>query len=903
MMRYITDIRAARQVVRKAVDIVKVISDDLGPADKQTGSDSFWFCPFHGEVKSPSFGVHSQLQIYKCFGCQVGGDAVAWTTNFHGMSVGEAIDKLATAYQVDLSAYYRPPTPEEIERFRYQEICEEAAKFCSQSLLNNKQMLDWYKSDTGFDLDQIVTYDIGYCVSSDNLIQHLFSKIQGVTQDDIDKLEFTNRLMWTNSLVYPIRDDSGRVARFYNKPMAAPADFGGKYVGTSQRHPLFTHKLLFGFNVVKRELRKNGYVLRVNEGFKAAIASGGVAVMGTQVHEPQIELMRDHQVKEVRVAFDGDAPGRAAAVRLLDQMKMFDGMNLLIVKMPEGKQIDSIRKEYGQEAVEIIFKTAVLPVQFFIDMRRDTTGALTIENKWALVTELREHLSAIPDIQLDLTAAYLHSVLGVDPASVKAYVVELKLAGTGLMNRDAEQTVLQQTLLNPKVWSSVKQNITDVKAFTSAANQHLFTSLDIAHNKARDNGIPDSVTIQVVRDEMKLAFQQFPDLHKSIDTVLTGQSKYDFADALQKVVDLHRRRKGIEQSRMLQATLQDLGKTTNEALSKYRRQMVSSMEVKQDDTSTPVTLADATRREIEERSLRKSAIVGHDFSQLRDVDGKQHMLLLGHALAMSGLQKGHQIVISAYSGVGKSLLGLQMATAISVCPHPQDQVPVLWIPLEMTPLETTMRQVSMLSGVNNSKVQAGMMNAEEQSRVDAALDMIAKGQFFVKKPKSGSIDEIFAIADEYHFKYGIKGLVLDYIQLIAPGDADKGLSREQVIGRASKVMKNQIAESMEIFSMCIAQQNRQNYVAGETGKIENIGGSYQIAQDADDVLLLTEKTPEQMAEAKDRGNRRSFLDKRRGGSSDISLDLDLDVSKMVSLRWAECISPEQLMGLSKGLKV
>lgn len=902
MISYIADVRAARAAVRKALDIVQVIADDLGPANKVTGSDSFYFCPFHGEVKNPSFGVHSQLQIYKCFGCQVGGDVVAWTQNYHGMNQPEAIQKLSVTYNVDLSAYYRPPTPEEIQRFKYQQICEEAAQFCCSSLMSNKQMREWYISDTGFDLDQIATYNVGYCISPDNLIQHLFQKIPGVTQDDIDKLEFTDRLMWTNSIVYPIRDEVGQVARFYAKPLSPPADFGGKYKGTSQRHPLFTHKLLFGFDVAKKELRKNGATLRVNEGFKAAIASAGVAVMGTNIHEDQITLMRDHNVKEIRVAFDGDAAGRAASVRLLDVMAQFNGINLLLVKMYEGKQIDSMRKEFGKEAVDIVFETAVLPVQFFIDLRRDQNGELTIENKWGLVTELREHLSTIPDIQLDLTAQYLHSVLGVDPASVKTYVVDLKLGGTGLLNRDAEATVLQGVLLNNKFWSSIKQNITDVKAFTTAGSQHIFTALDIAYKKARDNGVPDSVTVQVVRDELKLAFPQFPELYKAIDSLLQTSSKYEFGDALQKVVDLHRRRVGIEQSRLLQSMLGDLGKGTNEILSKYRRHMVSSMEVKQDDTGTPITLADATRKEIEERTLRKSAIVGHDFSVLRDIDGKDHVCMTATSLAMSGLQKGHQIVVSAYSGVGKSLLGLQMGTAISVCPHPQDQVPVLWIPLEMTALETTMRQISFLSGVNNSKVQAGMLNVEEQARVDAALDMIARSQFYVKKPKTGSIDEIFAIVDEYHFKYGIQGVILDYIQLIGPGDSDKGASREQVIGRASKVMKNNIAVDMNIFSMCIAQQNRQNYVAGETGKIENMGGSYQISQDADDVLLLAEKTPEQMADAKDKGNRRGFLDKRRGGSSDIQIDYELDVYKDVSLRWTECVTPQMLMGLAKGLK-
>jgi DNA primase len=310
MLKFLSDSRAARATLRKQLDIVKVIEDDLGPAAKITGMDHFYFCPFHGEIKSPSFGAHIQYQIYKCFGCQVAGDVVSWVINYHGVSINEAIDRLATTYNIDLSAYYRAPTPEEIQANKYHEIMEEATRFFSKNLLSNTTTLDWYKSDTGFDLDQIVTYDIGYSNSPDHIAQHLFQALKGISQVDIEQLEFDNRLMWTNSLVYPIRNYVGQVARFYCKPLSAPSDFGGKYVGTSSHHPLFTHKLLFGLNVLRKDLKKSGSKLRVCEGFKAAIASNGVAVMGTQIHEPQIELMREVGVKEIRVAFDGDEAGK-----------------------------------------------------------------------------------------------------------------------------------------------------------------------------------------------------------------------------------------------------------------------------------------------------------------------------------------------------------------------------------------------------------------------------------------------------------------------------------------------------------------------------------------------------------------------------------------------------------------
>ncbi len=899
MNRTLTDIKSAHNRVRKALDIVKVVSDDLGPPTKETGNDSLWCCPFHSE-NSPSFGVHSQLQIYKCFGCHKGGDVVSWTQNFYGLTWPESIYLLAVKYSVDISDFERPPSPEEVTQNRYISICDAAAKFCCTQLFNNKTLLDWYKTDTGFTAEQIVDHEVGWTQSTDTLIRHLFSTVPSLTQDDVDKLEFTNKLMWNNSLVYPIKDASGKTMRFYNKPMSPPPDFGGKYVGTSHKHPLFTHKLLYGFHLARKELRGSKYSVRVVEGQKAAIASGGVAMMGSALHADQIQLLHDHQIKEIVVAFDGDAAGRAASVRLLDDVALMDNVNILVVKLPDDTQPDDIVKNQGMAALDKLFKDAILPIQFFVDTKRDATGEIPTKDRFSLIQELRGFLTSIPELHLDLTAKYLSDELTIDILSIKSFVTDLKLTKSGLLNKESELSIIRHVMFNPRAWSVVRQAIVDPRAFTTGAYQYVFGALDSCHVKARNLSGPDSVTIQALRDEISLLFSQFKELPQVIDTILTTEPKYEFMDALNRTVDLFRRRTGIEQSRVFQAMMQDLGKPTGEMVSKFRRELVSGLEIRKDDMSTPVLLAEAVQAEIIARQANRSDIIGHDFSRIVDIDGQVIPCLTGLTLALSGLQKQHQIVISANSGVGKSLLALQMAVALSICPKPADQVPVLWIPLEMNEIEITMRIISMISGIDNNKVQRANFTTEENSRYLKAMDMIAKSQFYIKKPMIGSIDEIFSIYDEFKFKYGIEVGILDYLQLISAGEADKRSSREETIGRASKVLKRQVAEGMKIASIAIAQLNRTDFKAGEARKQENVGGSYQIAQDADDLMTLAEKTEQQMQEEKGmKGNRRIFLDKRRGGASDVMIDADLDWNRRINLRYVECISPGQMMGFKK----
>lgn len=901
MDTHISNITGACQELKRQLDIVKIISDDLGPAPKNSGQDHFWCCPFHNEA-TPSFSAHSTIQVYKCFGCKTGGDVISWVQNYHGMSNPEAVKYLANKYAINISSFERPATPEEIQTQRYYAIMDEAAEYCNVQLLNNKQVLQWYLNDSGLDLEKIVDYQVGYNVSNDVIIRHLYSKFPNLSQDDVDKLEFGNRLMWNDALVYPVKNATGRTARFHNKPLAPPADFGGKYAGNSHKHPLFTHKLIFGFSLLRKNLRNNKYSLRIAEGQKAAMASCGCAILGSSVHDSQIELLRDHHVHEVRFAFDGDAAGRAASVRLLDQMHLMSDINVLVARVPDDKQPDDILKTNGKAALDEVFKNAGIPLRFYVDQYRNpSTGEISIEDKFAVVRNIKDYLGSVSGVHLELSAQYLEEQLGISKEEIKSFASDLKITRTGLLNRDAEASVLNEVIINPKMWSTLRQAIDEPKALTTPGYQYVFGALDSVHKKARDASGAESVTVQALKDELALRFPQFRELPQIVDSILQGEVKYEFMDALKRIVDLYRRRTGIEQSRIFQAMMQDLGKDSGDAITSFRRQLISCTDLKKDATSTPELLSGVVLHEIEDRMALTGQVIGHDFSCLIDIDGQRIPALTFLTLAMSGLQVGHEFIISANSGVGKSLMALQMAVSLSICPSPADQVPVLWIPLEMNAVETTMRIISMITGINNNLVQAGKFNAEQFFRVKKALDKIARSKFYIKKPRTGSIDEIYSIADEYRFKYGIRGMFTDYLQLMSPGESDRGLARHEVIGRASKVLKNQIAEDMAIFSVAISQQNRKDFKMGETGKIENVSGSYEISQDADDFLILAEKTDEQMQ--KTAGNRQGFIDKRRGGQSDIRFDLELDVNQGITLRYMEKVPPEQMMGLRRGVSL
>ena len=78
--------------IRSRSDIVSVLSRFI-PLQKK-GANYTCCCPFHNE-KTPSFSVNPTRQIYKCFGCGVGGNVFTFLQKYENMSFPEAVEYLA----------------------------------------------------------------------------------------------------------------------------------------------------------------------------------------------------------------------------------------------------------------------------------------------------------------------------------------------------------------------------------------------------------------------------------------------------------------------------------------------------------------------------------------------------------------------------------------------------------------------------------------------------------------------------------------------------------------------------------------------------------------------------------------------------------------------------------------
>ena len=85
--------------IRSTADIVEVVSGYVQL--KKRGRNFFGLCPFHDE-KTASFSVNSERQIYKCFGCNVGGGVINFIMEIEGLEFINAVKHLAQQYSIEL---------------------------------------------------------------------------------------------------------------------------------------------------------------------------------------------------------------------------------------------------------------------------------------------------------------------------------------------------------------------------------------------------------------------------------------------------------------------------------------------------------------------------------------------------------------------------------------------------------------------------------------------------------------------------------------------------------------------------------------------------------------------------------------------------------------------------------
>ncbi len=119
--------------LKAQLDIVDVVGQYVRLKRQGSGPRYAGLCPFHSE-KTPSFGVHSTLQYYKCFGCDAAGDVFKFVQQIENLTFPETLKLLADRYRIPMPERQRGDDPDSRRRAAVFEMHEIAATIFQDNL-------------------------------------------------------------------------------------------------------------------------------------------------------------------------------------------------------------------------------------------------------------------------------------------------------------------------------------------------------------------------------------------------------------------------------------------------------------------------------------------------------------------------------------------------------------------------------------------------------------------------------------------------------------------------------------------------------------------------------------------------------------------------------------------------
>lgn len=369
--------------VRDHSPIDEVVSDYV-QLKSAGGGQKKGLCPFHDE-KSPSFHVTPARGYFHCFGCQEGGDVIAFVMKIDHLSFTETIERLASriGYQLTYEQSSGGPKAPTIQRSRLLEANSQASLFYQEQLqLPTASHARELLIKRGFDKTASQSFEIGYAPDQwDALSKFLLGKgfsaeellLAGLTKEGtkgaIDR--FRNRLIW------PIRDISGDLVGFGARKLASDEeDTGPKYLNTAETSIYKKSQVLYGLDKAKKEIAKKRQVVIV-EGYTDVMAAHlagiptAVATCGTAFGDEHIRILRrllmddDAFRGEVIFTFDGDAAGQKAALRAFGDDQKFVTQTFVAVE-PSGLDPSDLRQEMGDAALRDLIARRVPLFEFAI---------------------------------------------------------------------------------------------------------------------------------------------------------------------------------------------------------------------------------------------------------------------------------------------------------------------------------------------------------------------------------------------------------------------------------------------------------------------------------------------------------------------------------------------------------
>ena len=405
--------------IRSTADIVEVVSGYIEL--KKRGRNHFGLCPFHGE-KTASFSVNAEKQIYKCFGCNVGGGVINFIMEIEGLEFLNALKHLADQYGIQLDIDNSNKNNDITSNLF--SIHDDAANIFLDNLKTEEgfEVLSHLQS-RGLSNTTIKKFKIGFSLNKKNA---LLSKLRN-NEMRSDAMRSSGLFIDTKTgymdrfrgrIMFSIFNSAGKITAFAGRVFKS--DDPAKYINSPETPIYNKSKILYGLHETKQNIRNQKSVIVVEgyldflqlyqAGIKNIVAISGTAF--TDQHALQIKRF----CEQVYLAYDGDSAGKSAAIRA-GYVIIRAGLSPVVIQIPDGLDPDDWVKNQGPEPFLKAIQNGIKLLPFHY---KNYNGNLSsASGKASFVNEVLAEITQINDpVNRELQGRELSEIVGVTAGSI-----------------------------------------------------------------------------------------------------------------------------------------------------------------------------------------------------------------------------------------------------------------------------------------------------------------------------------------------------------------------------------------------------------------------------------------------------------------------------------------------------
>jgi len=419
--------------LKSQLDIVDVVGHYVRLKRNGASPRHVGLCPFHTE-KTPSFGVHSVHQFYKCFGCDAKGDLIKFVMEIEGTTFWESLKLLSDRYGIPMPPRQRPDDPEARSRDALFEMHEIAARTFEENL-NGPAGADArrYLEKRGVSPGASREFRLGLAdARGQQLVQRLqrfgpeLMEESGLIAKRQESAGFYDR--FRNRLIFPIHNESGKVIAFGGRALGQ--DDQPKYLNSPETKIYRKTFVLYNLHRAKAQARKldrmilvEGYmdVIGIYQaGIQNVVASCGTSLTNEQVRSIKRQIAQtEANAGHVVVNFDPDAGGARGTERSINLL-LAEGLRVNILTLPGDADPDEFIQQQGVDNYRRLADSAPTYFRWLADVARAKFDMQSAEGRVQAFHFLLPSLQRVHD-KLERAALVneVSSYLGIDPQLIR----------------------------------------------------------------------------------------------------------------------------------------------------------------------------------------------------------------------------------------------------------------------------------------------------------------------------------------------------------------------------------------------------------------------------------------------------------------------------------------------------